>query len=111
MFAGFLPHFINPDKNVLVKQSWLDRVSSVRLESNKWLVAGILIITIVLYPFAKKVGFEPDMMRLNYMSPKLKEAEAKLNSISGAALKSVYIVSEGNDLNQALEKARRFKTG
>jgi len=105
----FLPHFINPDKNVLVKQSWLDRVSSVRLESNKWLVAGILIITIVLYPFAKKVGFEPDMMRLNYMSPKLKEAEAKLNSISGAALKSVYIVSEGNDFDQALEKSEALQ--
>ncbi|WP_114790129.1 1-acyl-sn-glycerol-3-phosphate acyltransferase [Niabella yanshanensis] len=100
----FLPHFIRSDKTRIVKTSWLDQISSIRLESNKWLVAGIIVITIVLYPFAKKVGFEPDMMQLNYMSPKLKQAEATMNSISGAALKSVYIVSEGNNLDDALEK-------
>ncbi len=100
----FLPHFIRSDKNLVVKSSWLDTLSSVRLESNKWLVAAIIVITIVLYPFARKVGFEPDMMQLNYMSPGLKQAEAKMNSISGAALKSVYIVSEGKNLDDALEK-------
>lgn len=100
----FLPHFISPEKGAVPKASWLDRISSIRLESNKWLVAGIILVTIVLYPFAKKVGFEADMMQLNYMSPKLQKAEAKMNSIGGAALKSIYIVNEGANLGEALKK-------
>lgn len=100
----FLPHFISSTHKVEVKHSWLDKISSLRVETNKWVVAAIFIITIVLYQFAGKVSFEPDMMQLNYMSDKLKAAEHKLNGISGAALKSVYVVSEGDDLNKALQR-------
>mgnify|MGYP001028650378 CR=1 FL=1 len=101
----FLPHFITTHKyNATPRPTWLDKISSIRFEHNKWLVAAIFIITIILYRFAGKVSFEPDMTQLNYMSEKVKAAENKLNSISGAALKSIYIVSEGNDLNEALQK-------
>lgn len=100
----FLPQFINTRQPQTIKESWIDKVAALKLESNKWLVALIIILTIALYPFAKKVRFEPDMMRLNYMSAPVKEAERKLNSISGAALKSIYIVSEGSNLDEALRK-------
>lgn len=56
-----------------------------------------------------KVRFEPDMMQLNYMSKELKRSEAKLNSISGAALKSVYLVTEGNNLDRALIKNEQLQ--
>ncbi len=105
----FLPHFMSSKQRIGVKESWIDRVASLQFESNKWLVASIIIITILLFPFAKKVSFEPDMMRLNFMSEKVKAAEKKLNSISGAAMKSVYIVNEGTSLDAALRKTENLQ--
>jgi hypothetical protein len=43
------------------------------------------------------------MNSLNYMSEKLKDAEKHLDQISGNNLKSVYIVSTGKDINDALK--------
>lgn len=113
----FLPHFIASNKSFPLRESWIDKMASIRFEYNRWLVALIFIITVILLPFAGKVSFEPDMMRLNYMSAQVKESEKKLNSISGAALKSIYIVSEGQHLDEALqknealqEKVNRLKT-
>ncbi|MFT4092211.1 MAG: MMPL family transporter [Niabella sp.] len=100
----FLPHFISNRQQDIVKETWLDKISSIHFEHHKWLVAIILLITVFLYRFSAKVSFEPDMTRLNYMSLKTKAAEKKLNAISGAALKSVYLVTEGNTLDEALRK-------
>ncbi|WP_346236024.1 1-acyl-sn-glycerol-3-phosphate acyltransferase [Niabella insulamsoli] len=105
----YLPHFISRKQEMEVKKSWLDKLSHLRFETNKWLVAAILVITVVLYPLAQKVGFEPDMMRLNYMSEPLKAAEQKLNKISGAALKSIYAVSEAPTLDEALRHSEKLQ--
>ena len=42
------------------------------------------------------------MMRMNYMSPELQVAENKINAINAYALQSVYLVSSGKNLDQAL---------
>jgi len=117
LFAGFsligaafcsliyLPHFIHFHPSEKVKATRLDKLSSFRFEKNKWLVVGILLMTVVLFQFSKKVGFEADMTSLNYMTAKTKAAEKKLNQISGASLKSVYIVAEASTLNGALRKS------
>ncbi|MBO9620441.1 MAG: 1-acyl-sn-glycerol-3-phosphate acyltransferase [Niabella sp.] len=99
----FLPHFLGrSDETRTPHRSWLDRLATIKFESNYWLIGGIFIGTIVFLFYVNKVGFEPDMMQLNYMSKELKRSEAKLNSISGAALKSVYLVTEGTNLDRAL---------
>ncbi|WP_300604293.1 trifunctional MMPL family transporter/lysophospholipid acyltransferase/class I SAM-dependent methyltransferase [Niabella sp.] len=105
----FLPHFIGNTASTPAREhSWIDRIAAIRLESNKWLVGLIVLLTIVFSFFAGKVQFEPDMMQLNYMSAELKQAEQKLNRISGAALKSVYLVTEGRNLDEALVKSERL---
>ena len=42
------------------------------------------------------------MYSMNYLSPKMKEAEKNLNKINDISLKSVYIFSTGKNLEQAL---------
>ena len=42
------------------------------------------------------------MMRMNFMSDKLRNTEAKLNKINEFALQSVYLVTEGKTLDEAL---------
>lgn len=58
--------------------------------------------------YIPRTGFEADMEKLNYMPQDLKNAENKLDSISDFKLKSVYLVSEGKTLEEALEKNNAY---
>ncbi|MBX2921131.1 MAG: 1-acyl-sn-glycerol-3-phosphate acyltransferase [Chitinophagaceae bacterium] len=101
----FLPHFIRKEKTTLVSvrhHSWLDRLASLRPDHNKYLIAGIAAITIVLAFYAGKVGFETDMSNMSFMPEKLQKAEKRLNAINEAALQSVYMIAEGKNLEEAL---------
>ncbi len=103
-----LPHFIvtgkAPAKDVPVKHNIIDRLSGWRPERNKWLVYGILALTVVFFFTAQRVRFESDMMKMNFMPAKLKEAEAQLNRLNDYTAQTVYMLSEGTSLNEALER-------
>lgn len=103
-----LPHFIvmgkAPAKDVPVKHNIIDRLSGWRPERNKWLVYGILALTVVFFFTAQRVRFESDMMKMNFMPGKLKEAEAMLNRLNDYTAQTVYMLSEGASLNEALER-------
>ncbi|MEO8583985.1 MAG: 1-acyl-sn-glycerol-3-phosphate acyltransferase [Flavitalea sp.] len=102
----FLPHFIASKKESTQHRaaqfSWIDKISSYRPESNKYLVLLILVLTVVFAYTARNISFESDMMNMNFMSGNLKRAEKKLNDINAYALQSVYLVTEGKTLNDAL---------
>lgn len=104
----FLPHFIETKKQNVHHHSWLDKVAALNPEHNKWLVGLIAVLTIIFFFFVGKVRFEPDMMQMNYMPAHLKKAEDKLNRITDYSLKSVYLVSEGKTLDEALRKSEKL---
>ncbi len=88
------------EKNVLEKV--LDKITQYGFEKNKLLLLFMLVYTGIAVIFMNKVGFETDMMKMNYMSDRLKEAENRLNRINDAKLNSVYVVAYGNTLQEAL---------
>ncbi|MEP7255716.1 MAG: 1-acyl-sn-glycerol-3-phosphate acyltransferase [Ferruginibacter sp.] len=102
----FLPHFIASKKEQAAHRanefSWIDKIASYRPEYNKYLVLIILVLTIVFAYWAKNVSFESDLQNMNFMSSKLKASEKELNKINQYALQSVYLVTEGKTLNDAL---------
>ncbi len=102
----FLPHFIGSKKEKAVHTasgfSWIDKTATLRPEYNKYLVLAIFALTIFFAFWAGKVGFETDLNNMNFMSSKLKESEKKLNQINHYALQSVYLVTEGKTLDEAL---------
>ncbi|MBS1609573.1 MAG: MMPL family transporter, partial [Bacteroidetes bacterium] len=104
----FLPHFILNKKQTIRHESWIDKFASLRPEHNQWLIGVIAILTIVFFFFINRVKFEPDMTRMNYMNAQLKSAEEKLNKITAYSLKSVYLVTEGKTLNEALENNEKL---
>lgn len=120
LFAGFslvgaslfsliiLPHFIAmgkaPEPGAPVRHNIIDRLSGWRPERNKWLVYGILALTVVFFFTARNVRFESDMMRMNFMPGKLRDAEAQLNRLNDYTAQTVYMLSEGASLNEALER-------
>jgi len=104
----FLPHFIGGNIKP-VKESWIDKIASVKFESNKRVVVLILILSVVFFYFARQVLFEPDMTQLNYMSAETLKAEQKMNQVSKASLRSLYVVSEGSTLDEALRKSETLQ--
>ena len=110
----FLPHFIAGKKeqatHVADKFSWIDKIASLRPEYNKYLVILIFGLTILFAFWAGKVGFESDLQNMNFMSSRLKESEKKLNHINQYALQSVYLVTEGTTLDDALVNNEKLVT-
>jgi 1-acyl-sn-glycerol-3-phosphate acyltransferase len=102
----FLPHFMASKKEQSSHKadefSWIDKIASSKPEYNKYLVIIIAILTIVFAFWAGKAGFETDLQNMNFMSSRLKESEQKLNQINKYALQSVYLVTEGKTLDDAL---------
>ena len=108
----FLPQFIaakneGPEYKATLN-SWMDRIASYHPEHNKRIVAGIFLLTIVFAYTARHVSFESDMMHMNFMSAKLKVAEADLNAVNVFSLQSVYLVSEGKTFEDALQNNEKL---
>jgi 1-acyl-sn-glycerol-3-phosphate acyltransferase len=102
----FLPHFIASRKEQSPQGakgfSWIEKIAGLRPDYNKYLVLLILLLTAFFGYWARHVGFESDLQHMNYMSEKLKQSEKKLNKINEYALQSVYLITEGKTLNDAL---------
>jgi 1-acyl-sn-glycerol-3-phosphate acyltransferase len=110
----FLPHLIASKKeqheHIVIKESWIDKLSSYKPEYNKLIIVIIFLLTIIFFYKAQNVGFETDLASMNYMPEKLKQAQAKLNAINAFSLQSVYLVSEGKNLNDALINNEKLST-
>jgi 1-acyl-sn-glycerol-3-phosphate acyltransferase len=110
----FLPHFIAGKKeqeaHTADEFSWIDKIASLKPEYNKYLVIIIFGLTVFFAFWAGKVGFETDLQNMNFMSSKLKESEKKLNHINQYALQSVYLVTEGKTLDDALVNNEKLVT-
>lgn len=110
----FLPHWIiSPQAGLHAstsarKPTLLDRLAAYRPEKNKYLVTGILLLTVLFCFMAGRVGFENDMMRMNFMRPELKAAEEKLNRLNAYTAQSVYVVTEGATMEDALQANERL---
>jgi len=106
----FLPQLIVSRKKKEVpanadhRDSWIGRLANYHPEQNKWLVLAIFILTGVFAFFINRVQFDQDMMHMNYMQEKLRKAETTLNAINAYSLRSVYLITDGSNLESALRK-------
>jgi uncharacterized protein len=89
------------------KPNFIEKIASYKFEKNKYLIAFILLICMVSIFTSQRVSFETDIMKMNYVDAKLARAEQNLNSISNVSLRSIYLVSSGKDLDEALANNER----
>ncbi|MBN1790947.1 MAG: 1-acyl-sn-glycerol-3-phosphate acyltransferase [Bacteroidales bacterium] len=104
-----LPHILDAtrsekdeteEKNYLERV--LDKITLYSFHKNKLLLLFMALVTILSLYYLKRVGFETDMMKMNYMSDELKKTEENLNRINNAKLNSVYLVAHGSNMQKAL---------
>jgi len=109
----FLPHFIRKNvnhHNNSGRKGWINAISSLQPETNKWLVTAIFALTGFFAFQVHKAGFQTDMEEVNFMSPSLKASQQKLNEINKHALQSVYLITDGKTLNEALVKNEKVSS-
>ena len=106
-----LPHFLtqNDCRPNPVNGNIIDRIASFSFEKSKVFVILLLILTGTSVFFLSRVRFEDDMMALNFVPDKLKSMEKDLDRITGASLKTVYLISTGKVLDDALKTQERMQ--
>ncbi len=102
-----IPYLLSKIKNIKPKNNNLlfDKITSYNLHKNKLAVIAILCLSLVFYFTSDKLTFNTDISSLNYMPNHLVKAEEKIKQISSEANSSVYAITTGKSLEEALEKA------
>lgn len=94
------------EKNYLERV--LDKITRYDFHRNRHLLIFMVIVTIITAFYANRVGFESDMMKMNYTTKEIAEAEENLNRINNYKLNSVYVVSLGSNIQEALENNEKL---
>ena len=100
----FLPHFPLRVRDAVEKHTIFDRLGTWHPEKNKWLVLAIFLLTPVMLYFAGNVSFDSDLMHLNYLSPRMKQAQEEVSKANAMALSSVFVIAQAESEEQALQK-------
>ncbi len=101
----FLPHFISGQLfQSQSHASWLERISFLSFESNRYVALIILLATPAFLYFAKDVTFNSDMSKLNFMDSDTRESQQRLEALTQSSLTSLYVVSSGKNIQSALRK-------
>lgn len=67
----------------------------------------VLLVSILAIAFYKTPSFENNMDNLNYMSDSMKKSEVFLDSLGDVSLRSVFVISKGKDLDEAMSKMEK----
>jgi len=103
----FLPHFPLGIDHHQQTETIFDKLGKWQPEKNKGLLLAIILLTPVLFYFAKDVSFDSDLMHLNYLSPQLKKAQDDISKSNASALSAVYIMAKGATEEQALQRLEK----
>ena len=100
-----LPQLMGNKKNINPKNKYnrIDKIAAYDFSRNSYLTYSILFLTIILLYFSSYVSFDADMMKNNYMSEHLKNVEKRLNAVTNLSKKTIYIVSPGKNVSEAME--------
>lgn len=101
----FLPHLLPNRKQSIVKDEKLvfKKLAAFSPENNKWIVGFICILSIVFFFLSKHTTFETNMHKINYMTESQAQQMEKLNRALNQQKHTMYCVSEGKSLEDALE--------
>jgi uncharacterized protein len=102
----FLPHITKKIKWEHSRENLVNRsivkLASFPIEKYRFVTMAIILLSVVFFFTSRKVTFEDDLTGMSYMPVELKKAEATLEKISQYTLRSVFVVTRGVNLDEAL---------
>ncbi|MFD2561930.1 MMPL family transporter [Aquimarina rubra] len=84
------------------RETFIDKISQTNFHKSKVLISIIGLVFIAGLFLFHKVGFNTDLNTMNYQPEELVAAEEDLDRINNNKAKSIYLVSYGSSLNEAL---------
>ncbi|MBP9793073.1 MAG: 1-acyl-sn-glycerol-3-phosphate acyltransferase [Flavobacterium sp.] len=98
-----IPHLYNP-KEASLQSNFLDKLSHIPFEKNKFLIIVSVILIVVSSFTFHKVTFNNNLSELNFIPSEIQLAEKKLESSTNLASKSIYLATYGNSMEEVLQK-------
>lgn len=102
----FLPHLVKKTKSR--ELNIFEYASKYRLEKSRVVVWTVAVLTIIFGVFSSRTAFETDMQRINYMTPEQRKSFEEISQISNLSKQTLYFVTTGRDLNQALKTYDKY---
>ena len=97
----FLPHFLSQGTHRPGKLLRLvDRINGYAYERNRWLVGGIVVVTIGCAFFYDDVRFDSDLHHLNFEPKHIADAERKLERLTGSSDARVFLATSAETPEQ-----------
>lgn len=105
----FLPHIVKTRKAGVLSEHdslLISKLANLSLENNKWVVWGVLVLTIVFGYFSLRTEFDSDMRNINYMTLEHKSDMNYFQSLvsSSSDMENIYVVSNGKTWDEALNQ-------
>ena len=105
----FLPHLVKVRAEVSEERLMFGKISSGSPERHRWLLWVIFLLTLVFGWYSLDTSFDTNMHHINYMTAQQKELLGDMNASVGLNdTVNVYVVTEGNDWNQALDERSKL---
>ena len=102
----FLPHLLKKNAKVVVneKESKLafGKLLSWKPKRNKWFALLFIVLSVVVCIFSFNTKFDTNMQNINYMTETQKTDLKKLISLLEQGQQTIYYVSTGENLDEAL---------
>lgn len=105
-----IPHVYRPSGEIPEKRNLLDRLSAYPFERSRLLIALCAVAIGVSIFTYKKVGFNEDISRLNYVPEEIRLTEKKLEASTHLTSKSLYLVNYAGTLDSVLDRSRMLAT-
>ena len=105
----FMPFFVSNRESKVEnkKNNLIERIAAWQVDRIPIAQILVALLTIFLLFFVSKIGFESDISKLSYMSPKLALAEKNINDVFRLKTPVAYLLNEGNTLDEALENGKK----
>jgi len=101
----FMPHFLDvKTRKKTVKKRFIDKITNYSFDKNKKILILFLIAIPVCLFFSRNVGFDGDIMNLNFYPKNLKQAEQKIKKVMKRDSTDVLFVSVGNTQDECFEQ-------
>ncbi|WBL20843.1 MMPL family transporter [Zunongwangia sp. HRR-M8] len=109
VFAAFLALLLIPvlyGKRISETQkiTFLDKFAGVRFFKIKPLFYGVIGLFVLGLLFFSKVEFNNDLSKINFQPEAIKKAEQKIQNIANSSGKTLYLVSYGKTIDEALQE-------
>ncbi len=99
-----IPLLYNVPETETENPTFIDSIASVEFHKKTPLVVLVFILFSAGLFLFTDVGFTNDLSNLNYQPEEITEKEERVQEIAGRAAKSIYLVSYGNSVDEALEQ-------